>query len=36
MGHIQVFKPQFQSEAKYKAIDVKINFYTHANKTHFQ
>ena len=29
-------KPQFQSEAKCKAIDMKINFYTHANKTHFQ
>ena len=27
--------PLFQSEAKYKAIDIKMIFYSHANKTHF-
>ena len=25
----------FQSEAKHKAIDMKMNFYSHVNKTHF-
>ena len=29
------FKPLFQSEAKCEAIDMKMNFYSHANKTHF-
>ena len=29
------FKPLFQSEAKYKAIDMKMSFYSHANKTNF-
>ena len=28
-------KPLFQSEAKCNAIDMKINFYFHVNKTHF-
>ena len=28
-------KPLFQSEAKFKAIDMKMIFYSHANKTHF-
>ena len=28
-------KPLFQSKAKCKAIDVKIIFYSHANKTLF-
>jgi len=28
-------KPVFQSEVKYKAIDMKISFYPHANETHF-
>ena len=27
------FKPLFQSEASFKAIDMKITFYSHANKT---
>ena len=25
----------FQSEAKCAAIDMEMNFYSHANKTHF-
>ena len=29
-------KPHFQSEAKCKAIDMKMIFYFHANKIHFQ
>ena len=29
-------KPLFQSEAKYKATDIKIFFYSHPNTTHFQ
>ena len=28
-------KPLFQSEAKYKATDIKILFYSHPNTTHF-
>ena len=28
-------KPLFQSEAKYKATDIKIFFYSHPNTTHF-
>ena len=28
-------KPLFQSEAKCEAIDMKMSFYSHANKTHF-
>jgi len=28
-------QPLFQSEAKCKAIDLKMFFYSHANKTHF-
>ena len=28
-------KSVFQSEAKRKAIDMKMNFYSHVNKTHF-
>ena len=28
-------KPLFQSEAKYKATDLKIFFYSHPNTTHF-
>ena len=28
-------KPLFQSQAKCKAIDMKMIFYSHANKTHF-
>ena len=28
-------KPLLQSEAKFKAIDMKMIFYSHANKTHF-
>ena len=27
--------PLFQSEAKCEAIDMKMIFYSHANKTHF-
>ena len=27
-------KPLFQSEAKCEAIDMKMSFYSHANKTH--
>ena len=29
------FKPLFESEAKWRAIDMKVIFYSHANKTHF-
>ena len=29
------FKPLFESEAKCRAIDMKVIFYSHANKTHF-
>ena len=28
-------KPLFQRKAKCEAIDMKMNFYSHANKTHF-
>ena len=28
-------KPLFQSDAKWEAIDMKMGFYSHANKTHF-
>ena len=28
-------KPLFQSEAKCEAIDLKMIFYSHANRTHF-
>ena len=28
-------KPLFQSEANFKAIEMKMIFYFHANKTHF-
>ena len=28
-------QPLFQSEPKCKAIDMKMFFYSHANKTHF-
>ena len=28
-------KPLFESEAKYKAIDIKVIFSSRANKTHF-
>ena len=35
-GPISIFfKPLFQSEAKCEAIDMKTNFYSQANKTHF-
>ena len=29
------FKPLFQSDAKCEAIDMKMSFCSHANKTHF-
>ena len=29
-------QPLFQSEAKCKAIDMKMFFYSHVHKTHFQ
>ena len=29
-------EPLFQSEARCKAIDMKMIFYSHANKTHFR
>ena len=29
-------QPLFQSEAKCKAIDMKMIFHSHANKTHFR
>ena len=29
-------KPPFQSEAKSKAIDMKMIFHSHANKTHLR
>ena len=28
-------EPLFQSNAKWEAIDMKMGFYSHANKTHF-
>ena len=28
-------KPLFQCEARYETIDMKMPFYSHANKTHF-
>ena len=28
-------KPLFQSDAKWEAIDMKIGFHSHANKTHY-
>ena len=28
-------EPPFQSEVKYEAIDMKMSFDSHANKTHF-
>ena len=28
-------KSHFQSEAKCEAIDMKMSFYSHANRTHF-
>ena len=28
-------KPLFQSEAKYEVIDMKMNYYSPANNTHF-
>ena len=32
---LSCLKPVFQSEVKCKAIDMKMNFYSHVNKTHF-
>ena len=32
---LSCLKPLFHSKAKCKAIDIKIFFYFHANKTHF-
>ena len=32
---LSCLNPVFRSEAKSKAIDVKMNFYSHVNKTHF-
>ena len=32
---LSCLKSVFQSEAKRKAIDMKMNFYSHVNKTHF-
>ena len=31
---LSYLKSQFQREAKYEAIDLKMIFYFHANKTH--
>ena len=39
LGHNRPFPscpyPLFQSEAKYEVIDIKMTFYSHANKTQF-
>ena len=35
IGHLCP-EPLFQSEAKCEAIDMKMIFHSHANKTHFQ
>ena len=32
---LSCLNPVFRSEAKSKAIDMKMNFYSHVNKTHF-
>ena len=32
---LSCLKPVFRSEAKCKASDMKMNFYSHVNKTHF-
>ena len=29
-------KPLFQSDAKWEAIDIRMGFYSHVDKTHFQ
>ena len=32
---LSCLNPVFRSEAKSKAIDMKMNFYSHVNKTNF-
>ena len=32
---LSCLNPVFRSEAKSKAIDMKMNFYSHVNNTHF-
>ena len=33
---LSCLKPPFKSETKYEVIDMKLIFYSVANKTHFQ